>query len=115
MGKTAIYRGERPAIFAGYLIHVRCSLGLDPEYLNLVLNTPMAKSWCWTIKTDGISQSNISASKLAEFPLPLAPLKEQRRIVSLVAQLLDRCARLERALAERDESAALLSPATLAD
>ena len=113
VGKTAIYRGERQAIFAGYLIHIRCPVGLDPEYLNLVLNSPMAKSWCWTTKTDGISQSNISGSKLADFPLPLAPLEEQRRIVSRVTQLLDQCARLTTAIDARDESAAQLASAAL--
>jgi type I restriction enzyme S subunit len=94
VGKTAIYRGERAAIFAGYLVHVQPSSGLDPEYLNIVLNSPMARAWCAAVRVDGINQSNISASKLARFPLPLAPLQEQRRIVAYVGELLESCKQL---------------------
>src|SRR5580704_10029928 len=37
VGKTAIYLGERPAIFAGYLIRINQCSQLDPEYLNFCL------------------------------------------------------------------------------
>ena len=109
VGKTAIYRGDRPAIFAGYLIHIRCSQALDPDYLNIVLNSPMARSWCWKTRTDGISQSNISASKLAEFALPLPPLEEQSRIVVKVAQLLGECNALADVLEARHRARAGLA------
>lgn len=88
VGKTAIYRGERDAIYAGYLIHVR-NLGLiDAEYLNLALNSPHARTWCWLVKSDGVSQSNISASKLAGFPFPLCPLAEQQEVVRRVSAMM---------------------------
>jgi len=32
VGKTAIYKGERPAIYAGYLIRVRCSKLLNADF-----------------------------------------------------------------------------------
>ncbi len=88
VGKTAIYRGERPAAFAGYLIHIAQSEGVEPEFLNIVLNSPMARAWCWSVRTDGISQSNISASKLAMLALPLPPTAEQHRIVAKVDALM---------------------------
>lgn len=34
VGKTAVYKGERQAIYAGYLIRVRCAARLLPDYLN---------------------------------------------------------------------------------
>lgn len=105
VGKTGIYRGDRQAIFAGYLVHVRQSSGLDPEYLNLVLNSPMAREWCWEVKSDGIGQSNISASKLALFPFPLPPLAEQLRIVSTTDRLLEQCSELRSTLAAQAEEA----------
>lgn len=105
VGKTAIYRGDRQAIFAGYLVHARHASGIDPEYLNLVLNSPMARKWCWEVKSDGIGQSNISASKLSLFPLPLPPLGEQQRIVSATDRLLHQCRELRSALAARAEEA----------
>ena len=81
VGKTALYRGERPAIYAGYLIRVRCSPALMPAFLTYCLNSPAGRDYCWRVKTDGVSQSNINAKKLAAFQLPLPTVEEQEEIV----------------------------------
>ena len=87
VGKTAIYKGEYPAIYAGYLIRVRCSEQLNPVFLNYCLNSPQGKHYCWQVKTDGVSQSNINAKKLAAFRFGLPNLEEQTEIVRRVEQL----------------------------
>lgn len=84
VGKTAIYRGEHPAIFAGYLIKIKNRSGLDSEYLNYCLNSFQAKEWCQQVKTDGVSQSNINAQKLADYEINFPPLPEQQEIVRRV-------------------------------
>lgn len=81
VGKTAIYRGERPAVFAGYLICIEHVTGVAPELLNMFMQSAAARRWCWFAKSDGVSQSNISASTLAKMPYILAPLPEQHEIV----------------------------------
>ncbi|MFI0399232.1 MAG: restriction endonuclease subunit S [Thiolinea sp.] len=81
VGKTAIYRGEYPAIYAGYLICVRCKSALDPEFLNISLNSLYAKAYCRAVKSDGVSQSNINAKKLAAYSFYLPPIEEQTEIV----------------------------------
>lgn len=86
VGKTTIYRGEQEAIYAGYLIKVQGSALLNPEFLNIALNSPYAKNYCMSVKTDGVSQSNINAQKLGAFPCPLPPIEEQNEIVRLVEQ-----------------------------
>lgn len=87
VGKTAIYRGEREAIYAGYLICVKCLPGLNPEFLNYNLNSPKAKDYCKAVKSDGVSQSNINAKKLAAYPMSCPPEDEQAEIVRRVDQL----------------------------
>ena len=87
VGKTTIYRGERPAIFAGYLIRINNCPELDSEYLNLCLNTNYAKAFCLEVKTDGVSQSNINAQKLGAFEVPFCSLAEQQLIVRRVSEL----------------------------
>ncbi|QIB84418.1 MULTISPECIES: restriction endonuclease subunit S [Enterobacteriaceae] len=87
VGKTSIYRGERDAIYAGYLIKVQCLDGLNPEYLNYHLNSNIAKQYCYEVKSDGVSQSNINAQKLAAYPLEVPPINEQHEIVRCVEQL----------------------------
>ena len=88
VGKTSIYRGEQPAIFAGYLIRINHIEALVvPEYLNFCLNTIRAREYCRSVKSDGVSQSNINAKKLAKFDIPLPPLSEQQEIVRRVTAL----------------------------
>lgn len=84
VGKSAVYKGERPAIYAGYLIKVRCSEVLLPDYLNYCLGSPAGRDYCWRVKSDGVSQSNINAKKLAAFEFGLPPIAEQAEIVHRV-------------------------------
>ncbi|SKA25699.1 restriction modification system DNA specificity domain-containing protein [Vibrio cincinnatiensis] len=88
VGKTSIYRGEREAIFAGYLIKVQGTERLNSEYLNIQLNSPHARDYCWQVKTDGVSQSNINAQKLKAYEFNLPSIEEQEEIVRVVSELL---------------------------
>ena len=88
VGKTAIYRGERPAIFAGYLIKCETLSGLNPEYLNYVLNASFSRIHCLRVKSDSVSQSNINATKLGRFEIPFCSLEEQEEIVRQVKKTL---------------------------
>ena len=81
VGKTAIYKEEQPAIYAGYLIRVRPLL-ISPDYLNTVMNSGYYRDWCYNVKTDAVNQSNINAQKLSQLMIPIPPLKEQGRIVT---------------------------------
>ena len=83
VGKTAIFKSDSPAIYAGYLIRVRCIL-VCPDYINLVLNSSYHRDWCNLVKTDAVNQSNINAQKLSKHLIPLPPLSEQHRIVAAV-------------------------------
>lgn len=84
VGKTSIYRGEIPAIFAGYLIRINYAESLMGEYLNYMLNSTQAKEYCRFVKTDGVNQSNINAKKIAAFEIPVPPLREQAEIVRIL-------------------------------
>ena len=86
VGKTAIYRGDVPCIYAGYLIRVRTHI--NAEYLNAVMNSGYARDYCNSVKTDGVNQSNINAQKLGAFLVPIPPIKEQLRIDAYIAKAL---------------------------
>ena len=81
VGKTAIYKEEQPAIYAGYLIRIRPLL-ISSDYLNTVMNSGYYRDWCYDVKTDAVNQSNINAQKLSQLMIPIPPLKEQGRIVA---------------------------------
>ncbi len=95
VGKTAIYRGEKSAIYAGYLIKIENYKILNSEYLNYALNSTFAKEWKLDVKTDGVSQSNINAQKLAKFEVPLPPLEEQAEIVRRVKLAFEKLDKIE--------------------
>jgi type I restriction enzyme S subunit len=114
VGKTAMYRGKRPAIYAGYLIRVRCRPSLDPEFLNLSLNSPAARDYCWRVKSDGVSQSNINAKKLAAYPFLLPSVEEQEEIVRCAQELFTLADQLEARLTSARKIVDRLTPALLA-
>ena len=87
VGKTAIYKGEQEAIYAGYIVRLRTII-LDADYVNFVMNSSYYRDWCNEVKTDAVNQSNINAQKLSQLYIPIPPLKEQKRIVNELSSWL---------------------------
>ncbi|EPR43437.1 restriction modification system DNA specificity domain-containing protein [Desulfovibrio sp. X2] len=88
VGKTAVYKANSPALFAGYLIRInQIKTIVNSDYLNFFLNSPVAKNHGDQIKSDGVNQSNINGAKLVEYPFPFCSLEEQEQITFM---LLDR-------------------------
>lgn len=89
VGKTSIYRGEYPAIYAGYLIKLDYDRSrIIGDYLNYSLNTVSAKQYCNSVKTDGVNQSNINAKKIGAYIFAMPQIDEQAEIVRLLDDLL---------------------------
>lgn len=114
VGKTAVYQGERAAIYAGYLIRVRCAPELLPEYLNYCLGSRRGRDYCWSMKSDGVSQSNINAKKLANFPFVLPSIVEQLEIVRRVEALFTLADHIEARYFAAITQSQRLTPLTLA-
>lgn len=89
VGKTARYKGEQPALFAGYLIRVNQieTIAL-PDYVNYFLNSHIAKQYGNSVKTDGVNQSNINGEKLQNYPFPFCSIEEQSVIVEILEEKL---------------------------
>jgi type I restriction enzyme S subunit len=101
VGKTAIYKGERQAIFAGYLIRInRIESIIDANYLTYYLNTIAAKQYGNTIRSFGVNQSNINGTKLKTYPIPLPSLSEQQQIVEILESKLTVCDKIEETIKE---------------
>jgi len=101
VGKTSIYRGDYPAIYAGYIIKLDYDRKtIDGEFLNYIMNSPCAKTYCNKVKTDGVNQSNINAKKIGAFQFKLPSLPEQQEIVRILGRLLAREQRARQAAEE---------------
>lgn len=115
VGKTSIYRGEMPAIYAGYLIKLDYEKNIVVgDYLNYYLNSSKAKEYYMQVKTDGVSQSNINAKKIGEFEIPLPTLSEQHEIVRLIDDLLARERKAQQAAEQALASSDLMKKSILA-
>ena len=88
VGKSAIYKGEQDAIFAGYLIRIlRNKDLLDGGFLNFYLMSPQVREYGFSVMSSSVHQANISASKLKNYKIFLPSIVIQRKIVDNILLL----------------------------
>ena len=82
VGRTAIHDIIGDYVFSSYLIRLRTDeTKIDPFFLNLDFNRNETQMRLKSIATRAVSQSNISASRLKGFIVPVPSLAEQGEIV----------------------------------
>ncbi|MFZ2795372.1 MAG: restriction endonuclease subunit S [Prolixibacteraceae bacterium] len=115
VGKTAIYKSNRDAIFAGYLIRINyLHEKINPDFLTYYLNSHHAKQYGNLVKSFGVNQSNINGAKLKTYPLPLPrSLSEQHTIVREIESRLSVCDKVEQSISESLEKAEALRQSIL--
>ena len=97
VGKTAIFKSEMPAIFAGYLIRIhRKEDLLDADFLTYFLNSQIAFDYGKTVVISSVNQANINGTKLKSYPIPAPSLSEQKAIVAKLDDLSEETQRLAR-------------------
>jgi type I restriction enzyme S subunit len=97
VGKTAIYRGETPMAYAGYLIRLRVNTTNDPEYLAAFLNTKYSKRLLRGMCKSIIGMANINATEVQSISIPQPPLAVQRDFASRI-QAVENLKRSHRSL-----------------
>lgn len=86
VGRTAIHDITGNFVFASYLIRVRTEeKRLNPFFLNLDFNRDETQARLKSIATRAVSQSNISATRLKGFPVPVPSLNDQAEMVAQAA------------------------------
>lgn len=103
VGKTAIYKGERPSIFAGYLIRIKEKKDqIDSRYLNYFLNSEPAKSYGLKVLSVAVGQANINGQKLKTYPIPLPrTVDEQKSIATVISDMEDLISNLDQLIAKK--------------
>jgi len=82
VGRTAIFDLDGDYVFASYLIRLRMNRErLNPFFLNHYFNCDTTQVRLKSIATRAVSQSNISATRLKGFEVPVPLLNEQTEIV----------------------------------
>ncbi|MGE4502303.1 MAG: restriction endonuclease subunit S [Thiomicrospira sp.] len=89
LGKCAIVSNLSEGAIASSLVIVRPTEALDPNYLLYYFNSSLCATFIERYN-NGAAQPNLSAKSLSKFLIPLASLKEQKRIVEKLDALLTR-------------------------
>jgi len=90
VGKTALYEGE-PETFIHGMNLLRLRLGhdeIEPRFAHLFMQTNFFREEVRKRVGHAVNQVSINQKNLAEVPLIVAPLGEQRRIVAKLEKLL---------------------------
>jgi len=95
------------------IIPIRGYCGLVPEYVRLVLKSPLTMARVDRLMY-GMKMPRLGTGDAVKLSFPLPPLAEQHRIVAKVDELMALCDRLEAARAEREATRDRLAAASLA-
>ena len=96
VGKSAVFRRSEPFTLASYLIRIRPSKELVPEYVAYLINSPICRTKFIEpniVQQNG--QANFNGTKLKAIPIPLPPVAEQISIVERIGSLSATCRQLK--------------------
>ncbi|MET4592604.1 restriction endonuclease subunit S [Arthrobacter sp. 754] len=102
VGKTAMYKGTEPLAYAGYLVRLRSSQELSPEYLTAFMNLSSTKGLLRNMAKSIVGMANINAKEVQSIRLPLPPLELQQTFASRVAAVEELKEKHRKHLAELD-------------
>lgn len=86
VGKTSIFNLDGEFVFASYLIRLKTNPdSLNPYFLNFYFNWDITQSRLKGLASRGVSQANISATRLKTLESPLPPLSEQQQIAHILS------------------------------
>lgn len=81
VGKTCVYDRDETMVLAGFIIRVRVTECVLPEFISAFLNTDFSKQMLLNMCKTAIGQANINAQEMQNIGLYLPPLELQRRFV----------------------------------
>ena len=114
-GRCAIWDEQRPEMYFQKALHrVRPNAGILSKFLTLHLQIDCKNGVLATYFT-GATIKHLTGRSLAQYPVPIPPLAEQRRIVAKVDHLMALMDELERQLAASQAQAANLMEALVAE
>lgn len=115
VGKTALFRGHtEPVLFSNHFTRLRVRPDqLMPEFLAAwLLHQWQAKTFA-SLCNRWVGQSAVKNDKLLDLAIPLPPLAEQRRIVTVLNEQMAAVERIRAAVEQELETIDKLSPALL--
>ena len=76
-GKTCLYKLDKTMVIAGYIIRVRVSEKLNPQYVSTLFNTKSIKKLLREMAKGAVNQANINAQEMQSIQIPVPPISLQ--------------------------------------
>ena len=86
VGKTCVYNRDEMMVLAGFVIRVRVTERILPEFLSAFLNTDFSKQMLLGMCKAAIGQANINAQEMQDIGIYLPPTELQRQFVQFKEQ-----------------------------
>ena len=86
VGKTCVYNRDEMMVLAGFVIRIRVTDRVLPEFLSAFLNTDFSKQMLLEMCKTAIGQANINAQEIQNIGLYLPPVELQRQFVQFKEQ-----------------------------
>lgn len=86
VGKTCVYNRNEMMVLAGFVIRVRVTERVLPEFLSAFLNTDFSKQMLLGMCKAAIGQANINAKEMQNIGIYLPPTELQRQFVQFKEQ-----------------------------
>ncbi|MFB2857881.1 restriction endonuclease subunit S [Aeromonas hydrophila] len=115
VGRTAIWRGEiTNCLHQNHVFKARVpSKQLLNEWVELVFNSNIGRAYFAGASKQTTNLASINMTQLRSFALPIPPLDEQTRIITLLAELTSQCTEWRHQLQRKQSLSALLANAVI--
>ena len=87
VGKTCVYNRDEMMVLAGFVIRVRVTKRILPEFLSAFLNTDFSKQMLLGMCKAAIGQANINAQEMQNIGLYLPPVALQQQFIQFKSQV----------------------------
>ncbi len=106
IGRVGVVEEDANVAFASYLIRFRLNLKVvDPRWVRLVTQSKIWRRHLERVAASSAGQLNLNSSRLAELPIPLPSLDEQRSIVERAESQSEEVQRVKDVLRRSDRHA----------
>lgn len=86
VGKTCVYDRDEMMVLAGFVIRVRVTDRILPEFLSAFLNTEFSKQMLFSMCKIAIGQANINAQELQNIRIYIPPIELQQQFTQFKKQ-----------------------------
>lgn len=98
VGKTCVYDRDEMMVLAGFVIRVRVTDRILPEFLSAFLNTEFSKQMLFSMCKTAIGQANINAQELQNIRIYIPPIDLQQQFTQFKKQTAKSKAAVQKAL-----------------